>query len=160
MPRTLPANILQALLAPQTGECLILLLTLTHPSLPAPIRVCNDGKDVISGGQRFIAFPFQIPPPDELDETVPRVQLRIDNVDQQIVTAIRTCVGEAPQVTLEVIAASDPDAVLLGPYRFRLRDARWNATTVEGELVYRDMLTEPWPAPLMTPSRLPGIFAY
>ncbi|HLO39704.1 MAG TPA: DUF1833 family protein [Phycisphaerales bacterium] len=160
MPRELPSNITAALLAQETGECLIVLVTLDHDDMPAPIRVCSDGKDLISRGDRYIAFPFEISLPDELDDTVPRVSLRIDNVDQQVVTAVRTVQGSPIQCRLEVVAASDPSEVLMGPYDFSIRDVRWDAITVEGELVYKDLLTEPFPAPLMTPSRAPGIFAF
>ncbi|MCC6426293.1 MAG: DUF1833 family protein [Phycisphaerales bacterium] len=160
MPRTLPPSITNALLAQETGECLILLVTLEHDDMVDTIRVCSDGKDLYSRGDRYQAFPFDVALPDEIEETVPRVRLRIDAIDQQVIRAVREISGDPIQVKLELIAASDTDTVLAGPFTFSLRNVTWDAFTVEGDLTYRDLLTEPFPAPLMTPSRLPGIFAY
>ena len=60
MPRTLSNTARRALYAQETGEVFLLLLVISHPSLPAPIRVVNNSEDVVSGGFTYQRFPFEL----------------------------------------------------------------------------------------------------
>jgi hypothetical protein len=143
--------------APETGEVFVLLLTFAHPGLAVPIRVCNAGDSVYSGGLEFVHFPFEFELPPENDQAPPTVRLRICNVDRRIVEAVRT-VGSPPTVTVTLVMASTPDQVEAGPFEFTMRDATFDAIVVEGGLAYQDLLSEPFPADAFTPTRTPGIF--
>lgn len=159
MPRTLSNTARRALYAQETGEVFLLLLVISHPSLPAPIRVVNNSEDVVSGGFTYQRFPFELALPPESDEAPPTVTLRIANADRQIVQAVRSLAGEAMTVDLSVILASSPDTIEAGPYRFTLRDVSYDAAIVEGTLRFEDVLNEPFPADSFTPARFPGLFA-
>lgn len=131
---------------------------LSHPQLPLPIRVCNAGETVESGGHGYPHFPFEVSLPPEDDESPPSVELRICNVDREIVKAVRSLPSGPMQVELSLVLLSDPDQVEAGPFRFSLRDVRYDAGVVSGQLMFEDVLNEPFPADSFTPSRVPGLF--
>jgi hypothetical protein len=107
----------------------------------------------------YVPFPFDVILPDESDDAVPRVTLRIDNVDRRIVSELRSVVTNVPvTVRMTVVLASSPDTIEVGPMEFSLRDVEYTATTVEGTLLYEDVLNESFPADSFTPSRFPGLF--
>jgi len=144
--------------AQQTGEVPLTLLTLSHPSLPAPIRVVNDGRDLISRGNTFQRCPFEIDLPSESEGPPGPAKFRIQNSDRQIVQAVRDLSGPALTATIEVVLASSPDQVEMGPVEFTMRAAPYNADVVEADLAFEDILNEPFPADTYTPSTAPGLF--
>jgi len=158
MPRTLSSTARRAIFSQETGEVFLLLLKITHPDLAEPIRVVNNSEDVTSNGYLYQRFPFEVALPAENEDAPPTVQLRIANADRQIVEAVRSLSGEAMTVELAVILASSPDTIEAGPYQFTLRDVSYDASIVEGTLMFEDVLREPFPAETFTPARFPGLF--
>lgn len=158
MPRPLSTPALRALFASQTGEAFIVLLTLSHPTLANPIRVCSDGQALISNGNTYVAFPFRISLPAEVEGAPPTTELEIDNVDRSIVKAVREATGEPIQISMSVVLASSPNTIEAGPFDFTLRNVEYDASVVRGQLQYEDILNEPYPGDTMTPSRFPGLF--
>ena len=148
----------RAAYAENTDEVFIVLLTIEHDDLVAPIRVSSDAVDTPSRNQTFTAYPFEVTLPDAREGALPRAFLRIDNVDRQIVEAIRA-ISEAVTVTIEIVLASDPDFVEVCYPGFRLRKVAWDAFVIEGELTLRHKADEPYPANRFTPSAYPGLFA-
>lgn len=157
MSRPLSALAKAAALAGQTGEAYLLLLVLSHPSLAQPIRVVNDGTNLTSGGDLYVAYPFRVVLPQDGDDRPARVRLQIDNVDQSIVAAVRA-MTTAPTVAISVVLASTPNVVEAGPFQFTLKNAAYDALSVEGELSYEALLDEPYPADAFTPGNFPGLF--
>lgn len=157
MARNQSAAFRRAIYAAQTGEAAVVLLTIGHPSLTDPIRVCSAGEDLVSRGATYQSYPFRIALPDEADEAPRSVTLEIDNVDRRIVEALRP-LSDAMTVTMELVLASQPDVVDVGPYYLALRDVRYDQLVVSGELQPEDLLNEPWPAHSYTPSWFPGVF--
>lgn len=159
MARSLSAAARSAMFAQQTGEAPIVLLELSHPEFADVIRVCSNDLAIVSRGSTYVPFPFDIVLPDDADDAVPRVTLRIDNVDRRIVQELRGISGGSPvSVALFVVLASSPNVVEIGPLEFTLRDAEYSAATVEGTLLYEDVLNKPFPAESFTPPRFPALF--
>lgn len=158
MPRSLSAVAKQAVFAQQTGEVFVVLLELEHPSFAGIIRVCSNDRPVVSNGYTYVPFPFEIVLPDDSEDGVSRVTLRIDNVDRRIVSEVRDVTSGAISVRLFVVLASTPDVREVGPLLFTLRDVEYNATTVEGTLLHEDVLNESFPRDSFTPARFPGLF--
>lgn len=146
-----------AINAQETAEAFLILLTIDHADLDEPIRVTSDAVDTVSRGETYIRFPFAVTLPDDRDDQMVRAQLTIDNVDRRIVNTLRSISGP-PTVTLEVVLGSDPNTVEAGPFEFTLRNARYNALTVAGDLVFEDILNEPIPGDAFTPGNFPGLF--
>lgn len=157
MPRTLSTAALKAILAQQTGEAFLVFLRLDHPSLTQPIRVVNDGVDHVVDGLTWVGFPFEAAIPSESEDSLPTVKLVIDNVDRSIVQAVRQLTSP-PTISIHVALASSPPTIEAGPYEFTLRNVAYDALTVSGDLRFEDVLNEPCPGDMMTPTTFPGLF--
>jgi hypothetical protein len=140
----------------QTEEVWLILLTIEHPDIDPPIRVVNNNENVTSRGDEFIAFPFDIDLPGDDPDQMPKARLRIDNIDRQVVVALRS-IDSPPAVTIEVILASDPDTVEIAFEGLTLRNAMYDAQTVTADLAFEAILAEPI-AVTITPQRFPGLF--
>lgn len=156
MARSLSSAARQALFSQQTGEAIIILLTLSEASLPAPIRVCTAGEDIVSNGETYQAFPFEITMPDDTDEAPPTVRLTIDAVDRRIIEAVRAAEG-AIAVQMQIVFSSNLDQVEVMPGEFKLTEVEYSALSVEGTLSFEDILSEPYPADTFTPAKFPGM---
>lgn len=147
----------QAVYAQETGLAALCLLTITGTGIPTPLRFVNNQLDVVSRGTTYLATAFSINLPDEKEDSPPRVALSFDNVDRQIVAAIRTLTA-APQIALEIVFSGSLDTVEAGPFNFTLRNADYTADVINGELWFEDFLNEGFPADSFTPSTAPGLF--
>jgi hypothetical protein len=144
----------------ETGDVVAALLTIEHPSLVPAARVTSDSVDLTSRGNLFKGgVPFEVTLPDQDSETLSRVKLTMDVIDQALVaTVLSIPADQPPTVTLEVVLAATPDVVESGPYVFTLRNAEGDITTLEGEIAFEDMLSEPFPGESFTPASHPGLF--
>lgn len=149
---------LQAAFAQQTGEAPIVLVTIEHDDLDAPIRVTNYDVDVVSDSETFVAYPFELALPTEPEEGAPRATITIDNVHRDIVEAIRNASGAAPKVTLAVVLASSPDEIEASFPGFDLKNVSYDALTIEGELTLDSLAGERYPAGRFRPGAFPGLF--
>lgn len=157
MSRSLTSQAKTALFAAQTDEVFIILLTISHDELFQPIRVCSNAVDTVSRGNIFTAFPFDLVLPDDQENKSPRARLTIDNVDRQIVQAIRRISG-APDVLMEIIRAADPDVVEAAFPDFKLTNVTYDSQVVEGDLTIEDFTAEPYPAGSFSPAVFPALF--
>jgi hypothetical protein len=157
MGRSLSLVATRAAAAQETGQVFLVLLTVEHADLPAPIRLTSDRVNTIVGDETYLPFPFSIQLPEEAEERPPAVRLVIDNVNREIVLALRR-IYSPPTITMRVVLASSPDVTEAGPFAFTLRNADYDAMTVSGELSYEQILDEAWPCERFTPASHPGLF--
>lgn len=147
------------LLAASSGTAAVLLLRITHPSIAGGvIRVTSAGRDVISRGDLYQQFPFDITFPRQSDDAPPTVKLSICGVDRSVIVAVRSLTGARAKVALELVHSSDLDTVEIGPLEFDLLDVTYDALIVEGTLGYEDLLNEPYPKDIFGPTTTPGLF--
>lgn len=154
--RTLTSTAVSSIHAQETGEVWLVLLTISHSTLATPIRVVNNNEDITSRGNLYQAFPFEIVLPGQDPDSLPKAMLRFDNVDRTAITTIRSVEGP-PNVTIEVILASQPDTVEISFPNLTLRNVKYDASIIEGELLFENLFSEPITYS-MTPSRFPGLF--
>lgn len=105
----------------------------------------------------YLPYAFEVNLPDDTAEQLPQVTLRIDNVDPVICETLRSMDSPAT-VTLDVVMASSPEVVEIGPFAFDLPSARYDDMAVEGTLMFEDLLNEKFPKDIMTPATTPGLF--
>lgn len=118
-----------------SSDPFLFLLTLTHPDLPAPMRFVRNTVDIISRGNTFTAFPFDIALPGASDGAPQPAQLAIDNVDQTIVQTLRALPPDSPPSGLiELVMASTPNTVEESLPIFKFYSASGDRFTVELEL--------------------------
>ena len=83
------------LLATSSGEPILVALEIYHKDLETPIRVVNDSqnlkviiKDDDTGNPveiEFIACPFEISLPSDVDQQVPIATLTVDNIGRELI---------------------------------------------------------------------------
>lgn len=157
MSRSITSQTRAAFFAPETDEVFIILLTLSHDEMAAPIRVCSAAENILSRGETFIPFPFALTLPEDEDGRPPRARLGIDNIDRQIVLAVRSLTS-SPQVLIEIIRAAAPDVVEARFEDFRFTNISYDSRAVTGDLTVEDFTAEPFPAACFSPSLFPGLF--
>lgn len=155
MSRTLSSAALASMHAEQTDEVWLVLLTISNPGMTT-IRVVNNTEDIVSRGNTYIGFPFEIELPGQDPDSPSSARLRIDNVDKRIVEAVRT-ITTPPEVTIEVILASQPDTVEIAYSNLSMRAVEYDVDSVRGELTFESIYSEPVTLTI-TPNRFPGLF--
>lgn len=155
--RSLSTVLQRAIYAQDTKEVVLMLLTIAHANMVTPIRVVNNLEAITSQGYTWAAFPFDVSLPIESDDQIPVMTLRIDNVDRQIVTAVRNLQGP-PDITLDIVVASQPDIVEATFVGFKLKNVSYDNLVVEGEMRLEEILSEPYPQHRMTPFHFPGLY--
>lgn len=157
MTRALSSKALASMMAEQTDAVWLILLTIDHDDLDAPIRVVNNSEDIVSNAETFIAFPFALTLPEDAADRLPQVKLTIDVVDQRIIEAVRTLTSP-PEVTVQVVLAEQPDVIELEIADLTLRDVDYDDATLTGTLMWEDILSQSYPAPQYLPGTAAGLF--
>lgn len=143
-------------MAQESAEPFLVLLTLSGEGI-TPLRVVGNTESVVSGGNTYQFFPFEITlPEDSQDERRP-VTLTVSNVDLRIIDEIRTVEG-ALTVEIKVIMASTPNTIEVGPFEFKMRAAEFNENTITGTLAYESNLDAPFPGRVFDPQAFPALF--
>lgn len=157
MPRTVSAAAAEAMLARETGEVFLACLTLSGDGLDT-MRIVNNTEQVVRLVGTHHPYPFEVELPEDTDSANPTVAVRVDNCDRQVVRALAEYTG-VPQCTLEVILASSPDTVEVGPFEFSVLSAEYDALLISVQLGYEeDFLNQAVPSQSYTPSNSPGMF--
>lgn len=157
MSRLLSSRALRSALAQETGEVWLVLITLRHPAIDPPIRVTSDAVATVSRSETFQPYPFELTLADDDGEHPGTVRLSIDNVAREIVFALRS-IDSAPTVTIEVVLASQPDAIEASWEEYSLVNVEYDALKVSGEISQEPILSERYPAGSFDPARFPGLF--
>jgi hypothetical protein len=157
--RSLSTPAAAAAAAQETPEIYLSLVTIDHALLAAPIRLVNDVQDAVSDGHTFQAFAFDLVLPDETEDQLPEVHLRVDNTDLRIVQAARSIRASTPAtVSYQVVLRSSPDTIEAGPFAMRMKPIEYDEKAVDGTLLPPAFLTESFPADIFTPANFPGLF--
>lgn len=155
--RTLSAAAAEAILARETGEVFLACLTISGDGLDT-MRIVNNTEQVVRIEGTFHPYPFEADLPEDTDSASPQVTVRVDNVDRQVLRALADYQG-VPQCTLEVILASSPDTVEVGPFEFAVLSADFDALLISVQLGYEeDFLNQAVPSDSYTPTSSPGLF--
>lgn len=152
--RTLSTNARAALYASQSDEVWLQLLTIEHDDIGIPIRLVANTEDIVSDGNTFTAFPFELAIPATAQESV---ELIVDNVTRELIEEVRA-IDTPLDITLEIVLASDPDTVEAGPFVFQSRSVEYDVSRMRFTLAYEPILNEPFPAYDYTPIDYPGLF--
>lgn len=158
MPRILSPTAAKSIVALETDELLVCLLTISHPDMET-VRIVNNTEPVVRGSTTWHPYSFEASFPDDTDDATPNVTLRIDNLDLEIIRKVRSLQGPRPQVRLEAVLASQPSVVEMGPYIFSVLQVDFDLMELEVQIGYQeDFLNQGVPAQTYTPSSSPGLF--
>lgn len=152
------ARFIEAVLAPNTAECPIELVTLTHASFPAPLRFCTGGGDVTSLTRLFKGRAMQIQLPGEsADAGGRRGRLVIDDTPRDVIAALRLAATK-PTCLLEVALKAYPDDIELSWPGLEVLQVSPAGQDVEIIVGLRDDSQETFPVQSYSPHRCPGLF--
>lgn len=157
MPRVLSANALISAHARETGEVWAFLIEIDHETLTVPLRFTNDNQAVVSGGETFTPFPFNVGLPGSDPEQLPQVNLVIDAVDQSIAASLRA-IATPPSVTLRLVMVSQPDTIEAIVENLQWRGVGGDVRVIEGTLTAEDILGTAYPGKRFTPDLFRGLF--
>jgi hypothetical protein len=144
--------------ADSSGDALLYLLTITHADLEETLRYVRDFQPLISRGNSFTAFPFDVTPPGSGEGGARPASISISAVGQEIPAALRSI--NTPAVALiELVLASDPDTVVDSLPPFTFTAAGGDIFTVGIEIAdSADDETEPLVQFSFDPSTAPALF--
>lgn len=99
-------------LATSAKEPFFILLEITHAGLTVPIRIVNDVQSLISNGNEFIALPFRMTLPDDVQGQIPQAQLEIDNVGRELTQFLEsTAGGQGAKCKIMQVMRSNPNLI-------------------------------------------------
>ena len=122
----------------------LVLLVISHATLPVPYRLVNNTEFIVSGGDVYIAYPFEIILSADDGTKLPEISLTIDNVDRSLVETIRT-LAEPPKIAIKVVLASQPDVVEIEINNMVLREVSYDQYKITGILYADDILNARYP---------------
>lgn len=166
--RDIASSTLAALEAEDSAHALLCFLTISHPSLAAPLRLVNDLVDYDRGGDLFTGLPFEFTPLTE-DERAGQGELVVQNISREIGLAIDG-LDVRPQVSIEICSSADFDltvepreelgtpAEIYGFSGFEITEVEVDAIEARARIALRDIDAEPWPYIRATEARCPGLF--
>lgn len=165
--RTLSLNFREAINAAESGVVPIILLTITHDDLDAPIRLSTDPTELLtttprvygttSRGNEYLFVPMQIALPDEKEGSPPRSAMQISNVNREVVALIRS-ITTPPQCKMELVLDTDLDAVEVESPELNIVDSNTVAGVLTLDLSLNSMQAEQYPVDSFDPSGFPGLF--
>ena len=163
--RIIPLSALQSMFALEAEEFPLILLTLSRPG--QIIRLSSDPTQRISEdpiaygtpsrGETFVYFPFELTLPQDQAESVPRMNIRVENVSAEIGWWLRSSTVK-PAATVEIISSGDLDNPIAVFPDFDLASFRGGTMMVEGNFVLSNLENEPYPAGTFNPGYFPGLF--
>lgn len=157
MPRPISAAAKRAMFAREYGGAALELLTISHDALGStPIRLARNNENVISRGETYLGFPFDITVPNDEDGRIGNAQLTIENIDRTILSALGSLTSP-PNVTLEVVLSEAPDVVDV-VYTFTWRLTRFDPMRITADLMFDDLLNQRYPQHDFSPSGFEGLF--
>lgn len=162
-----------AIMAQETTEREICLLTITHPEFDQPVYLSTDATQylrddeesgspiygTVSRGIEFIYVPISPVLPSSDSENPPAGRFSISNVSQVISPYLLMVSEHYPRITVEVVMASDPDTVNQLWPEFDLTTANIDATNAEVQISLNTANAEPIPYLRFTPAHFPNLFS-
>jgi hypothetical protein len=158
MPRDLTPALRRVAYARERSHVLVTLMTIFHPQLPQPIRVCNQSEAVVSRGTTFAAWPSARPElPGDREDELPESSLELGVVHQDIIRAIAQVFEPEPILLMELVLHTSPSTVALSA-KWKIPSTRWTRFIQTSPLTLRNHLTEPCSKERITPGNFPGGF--
>lgn len=138
-----------------TNEAFLWLLTITTSK--ENILLVNNMEDIVSRGQKYTAYPFDISLPVEDGSKALALTIKIDNVDQVLIEAIRGFL-EPPVMKLELVLSSDLNTVEKKIDFLRLSNVEYDQLQIRGQLKPNNVLGNSFPASSYDPAQFPALF--
>ena len=151
------SNVLLAELYKQeSGDPLLMLVTLSDPSFPT-IYLVNNTVDIVSRGNTFQAFPMMIRLPADDGESAREVNIEFDNVSLELIEEFRA-ITRPIDVKIELVLASNPSNVQLSYEELKIRNISYNQQKIIAKLYMDSFLNVELDAEKYVPSKYLALF--
>lgn len=161
-----------SVMAQETTEREICLLTITHPDFDKTLYLSTDptvylfddedtGTPIYgtkSRGHDYVYLPITPTLPSADSETPPTASFSISNVSRTIAPYLLLVSEQYPKITVEVVMASDPNTVTQVWPEFEMTTASITADTVDVQIGLNSANTEPVPWLRFVPAYFPNLF--
>ena len=128
-----------------------------HTDLPAPLYFIASRDNLTINGVEHIGFPFQIKRPGDTLDSVPQVTIVFQNINLEIMEAIRSLEGPI-DIDYYIVTNEEPDDIQLGPFSMKIRQITGNFQIITGTAYFFDILNQTFPGESFTPNTTPGLF--
>ena len=156
---TLSAAMSAQLDAVDDSDGFLLLALMDSPLLSAPVRVVNDNRDWVIGGQTFVGIPMEVTLPTDVPQEASRAQLEISNVGRELTAELEALpLGAGLDIVLRIVSRVRAEQV---EWEFAVAISRITATPQRVAMVLGDDALMRQSAVLLRfdPTTAPGLFA-
>lgn len=151
-------NARRQMLATSPSASLLELIEITHPDLAVPVRLVNDNQNITVGGHEYIACPFSLSRPDDVDQQTPTAKLSVDNIGRELTQWLEVSNGgKGAKCRIMAVLRSSPDVIEFD-MTLDLTGLSINNATVDGELGFQNTLMQPAVTIRYDPITSPGLF--
>lgn len=159
MPRNLTDAARRSVMARETSELWVYLLTIHDPGWAVPIRLALNRTSFESRGGTFAPAAFRPRLPDHVDGETPTWEIEIDGTDQTVLANLRQF-NRKPYIWVEQVMASEPDTVQAtsGILRHTVQSYRSSGGTITLTIGRENLRQEGFPRGRITPSGFQGGF--
>lgn len=155
---TYSASARRNLLATSADEPFLVLLEITHPELEVPVRVVNDTQNITVQGNEFIACPFEITLPDDVDQQTPKAKLSVDNIGRELTQWLEySRGGKGAKCRIMQVMRSEPD-IIEYDITLDMSGLSIDNLAVSAELGFQSTLMQPAVAVRYDPFTAPGMW--
>lgn len=155
---TYSTNARRNLLATSADEPMLELAEITQVDLAVPIRVVNDTEDIVVNGHTYIACPFTLSRPDDVDQQTPSANISVDNIGREMTQWLEfSRGGKGAKIRIMSVMRSAPD-VLEFDMTLDLTGLSVSNETVDGNLGFQNTLMQPAVTKRFDPLTAPGAF--
>lgn len=141
----------------ELSVALVLLLTITHPSLASPLRFARDRQVIPSRGHNYLPFPMRFQRPGHGDDGPTTARCTVDNISQEMAKLLLD-LPTSPVLNFELVLESDLDTVEEPFPPFRMLNISGNRFDISAPLQDVDDDSEPGVQWTFTPKTAPALF--
>ena len=140
------------------SNALLLLLTITHPAMEAPLRFVNDKMPITSRGHGYVPFPIRFQRPGHGEDGPTMARCTVDNVSQEM-SQLLLSLPSSPTLVFELVLQGNPDGVEEPFPPFKMMNVTGNRFDISAPLQDVDDDSEPLMMHLFTPKTAPALFS-
>lgn len=162
-------NLIENITTVNADEPLLHLLEIYHPTMPNRIYVCDDVEDLNAFGKTWLACPFDITVPDDVDRQIAVGQLSVHNIgshefadDSGVERTFSQWIDEVNGgrgVKVRLIQTLRSSPFIETDLLFDLNNLKVTNEKVSGQLLFNQSVKDNHAvAVFFTPDKAPGLF--
>lgn len=146
----------RAMMAQETSEVFLELITITEASLTSPIYITNNGEEIVSNSNTFVQCPFSLEAPADEEDFITELSIAVENVTRVLVPIVRSAIHEI-YLKYQIVLASSPNTIELELEDFEIQSVDYDANILNAKFGQQGFLTQEFPSNKFTPGRWAGL---